>query len=212
MMDSLVYRYTNNAIGNNKLQNVNDYAANNYDNDIKNHTNAAISRYLYDATGNVIKDQVSGQDTIIWNHYNKVGSTRNDTAGNGLAFAYDGTGNRYLKTVNKTLADTTWVKSDYYVRDAQGNILAIYNAEDRYGMSKTQWIEYISVQYAYPFTLEEWINWIIKPYYAQNGFFKNQALGVISKNNDYMEAAISGHPLKAISFRTVVTIPSSISI
>jgi hypothetical protein len=195
MMDSLMYRYTNNAVSDNKLQNVNDYAANNYDNDIKNNINAAVSRYLYDATGNVIKDQVSGQDTIIWNHYNKVGSTRNDSLGNGLQFAYDGAGNRYLKTVSQTIGDTTKVKSDYYVRDAQGNILAIYNAEDRYGMSKTQWIEYIMVEYAQAINQIDFLNWVIKPHYAQNGYFKTTALAQMSKDNNYVESAISAHPV-----------------
>jgi RHS repeat-associated protein len=195
VMDSLIYRYTNNAAADNKLQNVNDYAANNYDNDIKNNTNAAISRYLYDATGNVIKDQVSGQDTIVWNHYNKVGSTRNDSVGNGLQFAYDGAGNRYLKTVSQTIGDTTKVNSDYYVRDAQGNILAIYNAEDRYGMSKTQWIEYIMVEYATAINQVDFLTWIIKPYYAQNGYFKTKALELMAKNGNYMASAVDAHPV-----------------
>ena len=42
-----------------------------------------------------------------------------------LGFAYDGAGNRYLKTVVRSSGDTTLERSDYYVRDAQGNILAV---------------------------------------------------------------------------------------
>ncbi|WP_157977333.1 hypothetical protein, partial [Taibaiella helva] len=63
-------------ISTNRLQNITDVVSNNnFHNDIKHYTNTAASRYLYDATGNTIKDQVSGQDTILWNHYNKVTQT-----------------------------------------------------------------------------------------------------------------------------------------
>jgi hypothetical protein len=195
LMDSLMYRYATTGPINNKLQNVNDYAANNYDNDIRNHTTAGISRYLYDATGNVIKDQVSGQDTIVWNHYNKVLNTRNDSVGNGLRFAYDGAGNRFMKTVTRTDGDTTFEVSDYYVRDAQGNILAIYKGEDRYEMNKEEWIEYIMVEYAQQVNQIDFLNWIIKPYYAQNGYFKKKVMDEIAKNNNYLKGIIDDHPV-----------------
>jgi RHS repeat-associated protein len=195
LMDSLVYRYTGNALSDNKLQNVNDYAANNYDNDLRNHTNAAISRYLYDETGNVIKDQVAGQDTIVWNHYNKVLNTRNDSVGSGLRFAYDGAGNRFMKTVTRTVADTTTETSDYYVRDAQGNILAVYKADERYAMKKSEWIEYIMVEYATYVNQVDFLNWIIKPYYAQDGYFKKKVIDEISKNNDYSKDLVNSHPV-----------------
>ncbi|WP_157977300.1 RHS repeat domain-containing protein, partial [Taibaiella helva] len=75
LMDSLEYHYQPGG-STNRLQNITDVVSNNnFHNDIKHYTNTAASRYLYDATGNTIKDQVSGQDTILWNHYNKVTQT-----------------------------------------------------------------------------------------------------------------------------------------
>jgi RHS repeat-associated protein len=197
MMDSLVYRYTNTATTDNKLQNVNDYAANNYQNDIKQHTNAAISRYLYDATGNVVKDQVTGQDTIVWNHYNKVTRTENDSVGHGLAFAYDGAGNRYLKRVLKEEQDTTIEKSDYYVRDAQGNILSIYQSEARYEMNKREWVEYVTatLKAHVGITLPVLLQQVIMPYLEHDGHFRSDILKTLLLHDSYVAGLLGSYPV-----------------
>ncbi|MGN6568088.1 MAG: hypothetical protein ACTHJ0_09055, partial [Flavipsychrobacter sp.] len=130
LMDSLTYYYPFSPI-NNRLRQVTDQAANSYTNDIAQFTDTSKNRYLYDAIGNTIKDQVSGQDTIEWNLYNKVVYTSNSAAKNNMTFVYDGAGNRVAKYVS-TLNDTgTTSANDYYVRDAQGNVLAVYHQDQQ---------------------------------------------------------------------------------
>jgi len=179
------------------LQNVNDYAANNYQNDIKQHTNAAISRYLYDATGNVVKDQVTGQDTILWNHYNKVTRTENDSVGHGLAFAYDGAGNRYMKRLLKEEQDTTVERSDYYVRDAQGNILAIYQSEAKYEMTKREWVEYATatLKANAGISLPVMLQQVILPYMGNDGHFRSDILKTLSLHGPYVAGLLETYPV-----------------
>ena len=193
LMDSMQYHYQPGAY-NNRLQNVTDYVANTFHNDIKQYTNTGASRYLYDATGNTIKDQVSGQDTIIWNHYNKVMLTRRDSLGNNLDFAYDGAGNRYLKTVVREDADTTLERSDYYVRDAQGNILAVYDAESRYQMTKEEWIEYITTQLVAEIGVHPFVEHIAQ-YYAQEGHFKSSVLTAALSDAIFTDAMVNSLPV-----------------
>lgn len=193
LMDSLEYHYQPNAY-NNRLQNVTDVVANTFHNDIKHYTNTGASRYLYDATGNTIKDLVSGQDSIVWNHYNKVTSTRRDSLGNNLDFAYDGAGNRYLKTVVRQEADTTLERSDYYVRDAQGNILAVYDAENRYQMTKEEWVEYITLQLAQAAGQQPFLEHIAQ-HYAQEGHFKNSVINEITVNSVFTAQIADNWPV-----------------
>ncbi|HXS36372.1 MAG TPA: hypothetical protein VN721_06700 [Flavipsychrobacter sp.] len=134
LMDSLAYFYPY-TIPNNMLRQVTDQSPNNYSNDIQQYTDSTRSRYLYDPTGNMIKDQVSGQDTLTWNLYNKLTSTSNRTADNNMTFVYDGAGNRvakYFTQINDTGSVPETQNNDYYVRDLQGNILAIYHENYTY--------------------------------------------------------------------------------
>lgn len=193
LMDSLSYHYQPGGT-NNRLQNITDVISNNsFHNDIKHYTNSGASRYLYDATGNTIKDQVSGQDSILWSHYNKVSSTRRDSLGNSLNFAYDGAGNRYLKTVVRSSGDTTLERSDYYVRDAQGNILAVYDAESNYTMSTRQWVEYITTR-LYT-SLEPYLRVVIGPHYALEGHFRDAVLKRVQENSTYMQLLSKDWPV-----------------
>ena len=172
-MDSIIYRYTSGNV-NNRLINVNDYVADNYSNDIKQNTVANVSRYLYDRTGNLVKDLVSGQDTIQWNHYNKVTRVAQSGADSAvLRFDYDGMGQRYMKTYVSAVNDTTLERGEYYVRDAQGNILAIYKAETRYELSPvTVWENVIwpAIQYVGPVNF---INNFLTPIYSNNSAYQN---------------------------------------
>ncbi len=194
LMDSMEYHYQPNAF-NNRLQNITDYVSNNsFHNDIKHYTNPGASRYLYDATGNTIKDLVSGQDTIQWNHYNKVMLSRRDSLGNNLDFAYDGAGNRYLKTVVRTSGDTTLERSDYYVRDAQGNILAVYDADSRYEMSRQEWVEYITRRLAEAVGGQHVIQHTAQ-YYAQVGPFKNTVIQEAIEDTGFMALIADNWPV-----------------
>lgn len=134
LMDSLIYQYTSGSTDN-KLRNIFDYAPNHYSNDIPNYTGPPVSRYQYDAIGNVTKDLVSGSDTVSWNLYNKPVEIQGYSNGNWLQFTYDAAGNRVEKT-SHTYNPATFIETesrDYYIRDAQGNILAIYH--DKYEFS-----------------------------------------------------------------------------
>ncbi|MFD1631046.1 putative toxin [Pseudopedobacter beijingensis] len=74
------------------------------------------SSYSYDAIGNLTGDTQAGISHIDWTVYGKIkGISR---AGGNIAYGYDAGGNRISKTIGST--------STYYVRDAQGNPLAVY--------------------------------------------------------------------------------------
>jgi len=131
-MDSIMYRYqaAGQGVFSNRLLNIADYAPNNasYTNDIQQYTSLGAYRYGYDNIGNLKYDLVNGISDISWNLQNKVTRTFNSANNGGLKFAYDGMGQRYLKKNYKTDPDgDTKENHTYYVRDAQGNILAVYD-------------------------------------------------------------------------------------
>lgn len=76
--------------------------------------------YRYDLIGNMIGDNQSRINNIDWSVYGKIRQiTKSDN--DNIAYSYDPSGNRVSKTTN-TL-------NTYYVRDAQGNNLAVYDNE-----------------------------------------------------------------------------------
>ena len=127
VIDNLTYNYNfdgNSRLINNKLAYITDAAtpATTYDIKTQNSGN-----YNYDAIGNMTQD-VSGNITnIAWTVYGKVDSI---TYGDGrvIAFKYDAMGNRVCKEVipNNNNYNTGHPTYNYYVRDAQGNIMATY--------------------------------------------------------------------------------------
>ncbi|WP_299897650.1 DUF6443 domain-containing protein [uncultured Aquimarina sp.] len=88
-----------------------------YDKDID--SGQDLDNYIYDEIGQLIEDKAEGL-LIEWRVDGKVKKvTKND--GTTISFGYDGLGNRISKTVmpeNKTTL---------YVRDAQGNTMAVYD-------------------------------------------------------------------------------------
>jgi len=69
-------------------------------------------------------------DAFTWNVYGKIESVSHSGGGIDLEFDYDPAGNRIMKQV--TISGTT--TKNYYIRDAQGNIMATYTltASDDY--------------------------------------------------------------------------------
>ncbi len=91
-------------------------------NQINTHNN-----YSYDAEGRLVKDKQEEIDTIIWTVSGKVKEIRRSLSSNkkNLIFDYNAMGNRIAKHVydNQTLM---LEKSTYYILDAQGNQLSMY--------------------------------------------------------------------------------------
>jgi RHS repeat-associated protein len=122
-MDELTYHYIPNS---NKLGHVTDaIGANAYtDAEVKDVETQAAGNYQYDEIGNMTKDVAEGIDIIQWTVYGKIRSITK-TNGTTISYAYDAAGNRVQKTVSGAvgLGNATIT---YYVRDAQGNTLALY--------------------------------------------------------------------------------------
>lgn len=134
IMDSLTYYYESPGY-NNRLTQVTDSANDRYKDDLRKFTDRTVKRYVYDATGNIIKDLTSNQDTIQWNLYNKVKYTQNRAGNNDMRFVYDGHGFRVAKsyfTKNPSTGNNAKEETEYFVHDAQGNILAVYRLERQY--------------------------------------------------------------------------------
>ncbi len=125
-MDQLAYTYLNTdpatgqAKRTNRLDFVNDAIGNQGLGDLGIQTEG---NYEYDAIGQLTRDRAEGL-SIDWRVDGKVRSVTKDD-GSVITFQYDGLGNRIAKTEVDT--ETTTL----YVRDAQGNVLAVYeNSSD----------------------------------------------------------------------------------
>lgn len=95
------------------------------------------NNYLYDTKGQLIEDVTENIDNIIWRPDGKVEEIiRYSTSGVNdpdLKFEYDALGQRVLKISKPRVAgvlsgNTEWTYT-YYVRDAQGNVLAVYDRD-----------------------------------------------------------------------------------
>ncbi|QQX76520.1 MULTISPECIES: RHS repeat domain-containing protein [Aequorivita] len=145
VMDDLSYNYRPH---NNQLTMVNDANRGiaeliDYGTDLKdqdsqvpgtyNVNNPATHNYVYDRTGQLVKDRTEKLD-IAWRNDGKVKEVSKDVSPPTGArivqltrFEYDGLGNRVAKKTTVT-ADPT-ERGTYYIRDAQGNVMAVYDAE-----------------------------------------------------------------------------------
>ena len=117
-MDRLAYLYNRSSNGwllNNQLQYIKDtVATSTYAGDL---TTQAAGNYTYDKIGNLTKDVTAAITNIDWSVYGKI-QTIYKATGN-LVYTYDASGHRVSKTLGTS---TTW-----YVRDAQGNALGVYD-------------------------------------------------------------------------------------
>ncbi len=143
-MDELIYSY---EVGTNRLQNVNDKT--DIPNDGEYGDIRGYTGYDYDATGNLVSTwgetkSISGgiyeyKTNIFWNPSGKVDSVyrvqykeddKTDTTETRIKYRYDGSGNRVVKQVVNDTADIEANYTNYYVRDASGNIMGIYQRKD----------------------------------------------------------------------------------
>ena len=122
-MDDLTYHYTS---GTNKLNRVADAVGDgNYTIDIDNQSSV---NYEYDAIGNMVRDKAEGlydasdptKDMIEWNVYGKISRITKikNSVTTVIEYRYDAAGNRIEKKVGS--------KITAYVRDATGNVMAVY--------------------------------------------------------------------------------------
>jgi len=146
LMDDLRYVYdtTLNCSGSgfgvlnhNKLKYVDDASLTNAGGEF---TDQAAGNYAYDNIGNLIKDDKENISNITWTVYGKI-KTIERVAGSGhsmpdLEFVYDATGNRIAKIVkpHASLATPTTYTTTHYVRDAQGNVMAVYEQKQVAGV------------------------------------------------------------------------------
>jgi RHS repeat-associated protein len=81
------------------------------------------NNYRYDALGNLVKDRRESIDTITWTVAGKVAAVVHASSPDSLKFTYGADGQR----TSKTLGDPEQGGyREYYIRDAQGNIMAVY--------------------------------------------------------------------------------------
>lgn len=132
-MDSLGYKYNRDVNGNllnNRLNHVRDAVnSSNYSVDIDNQS---ANNYGYDRIGNLKTDVAEKIGNINWTVYGKIKQV-DKNEGSDIAYGYDAGGNRTSKIVSGA-ADTT----TFYIRDAQGNVLAIYSKK---GAESLRWDE-----------------------------------------------------------------------
>ena len=159
--DSLTYHYNiqNGQKQQNRLYHVNDtVSASVMNDDIDNqgsYNNALtqvnkVNNYKYDQIGNLVRDSAEGIATIDWTVYGKIKSITHRTGyykmiatdtvrPPDLVFNYDAAGNRISKIVKPRTATglkaSTYQTMQYYVRDAQGNVLSVYNQRDSTAIS-----------------------------------------------------------------------------
>ena len=82
--------------------------------------------YKYDKIGNLTQNLEDGIEDIEWNIYGKVEKV-SKTNGTLIAYRYDGRGNRISKSIQTSGNSTYFITS--YVRDASGNVMAIYTTK-----------------------------------------------------------------------------------
>lgn len=122
IMDDLEYFLDPNEI-NNRLNYVSDNIATLFDGDIEPQNQ---DNYIYDDDGNLTTDVQENID-IFWNNFGKVDSIQEKNGRWALGFSYDAGGNRIEKRYHQTgLAIDLFT---YYIRDAQGNVMATYKRE-----------------------------------------------------------------------------------
>ena len=136
----------------NKLAYVTDiHSGTVYTDDIEAGMSTTPHNYQYDEIGNLVKDLSEEINKISWTVYGKIGKIDRTGGSNkaDMEFRYDAMGNRIAKVVKPRSGGNPGPSSDhvytYYVRDAQGNVLATYEKLVVSGNDKI----YLENQYIY---------------------------------------------------------------
>jgi RHS repeat-associated protein len=144
LMDNLTYNY---KPDNNQLDNVTDAAADAPNNEYSNYNDIkqgqAANNYTYDEIGNLITDASEHITNIEWNVYGKIKSiskTKPDNTIINIEYTYDASGNRISKTVATQTANYN-VHKTFYVRDASGNVMSVYEKTEGQTSSNLTQIE-----------------------------------------------------------------------
>ena len=132
-MDSLVYNYNSNT---NQLNNVTDLATAVTPSDYTDIKTQPVNNYRYDLIGNMISDSLERITNIDWSVYGKIRSITKST-GTVIKYTYDASGNRISKIVLTTTPSVTG-DSTYYVRDASGNVMSVYNKKNTLDLYQTE--------------------------------------------------------------------------
>jgi len=126
LMDSLIYLYNPST---NQLDQVQDIAGEVYGTDFG--SQISPSTYEYDLEGNLTRNLEEGVDSIGWTHDGKVATIRRagiDAYQPGTTdYQYDALRQRAIKTNSPDGKDPS---SEYYVRDASGNTIAVYTLKN----------------------------------------------------------------------------------
>lgn len=143
LMDDFTYQY--NTITNGVLKNTNRLGAvqdavttSGIPDDVESGqvfstSNHSLDNYQYDNTGNLIKDDKEEIADIKWTVYGKIREIIRKTSSSlsDLEYTYDAAGNRVSKILKTKAspgvlnANSLW-EYTYYVRDAQGNTMEVY--------------------------------------------------------------------------------------
>jgi RHS repeat-associated protein len=130
-MDSLNYKYNRDVNGNivdNRLNHVRDQVSNgNYTVDIDNQSN---NNYTYDKIGNLKTDVAETISNIDWTVYGKIKGIVKSSSTVNIEYGYDPGGNRTWKKVNISGGEIDEETNTWYIRDAQGNTLAVYSKKN----------------------------------------------------------------------------------
>lgn len=134
-MDDFMYFYntrdfTNGTQQINQLNRVNDLIANSGSTAGDIQGSQANDNYAYDEQGRLIQDLAEGISNITWTVDNKVKSITGVGQKSNMEFNYDAMRNRiekieYAKNASGGI-QLNGSKSTHYVRDAQGNTMAVY--------------------------------------------------------------------------------------
>lgn len=93
--------------------------------------------YGYDALGNLTRDDAAQIEAIEWTVAGKVKAVESSSTDplRNLTFGYGTGGNRIMKQVGPDPSGTGTGFREHYIRDAQGNIMAVYRYDNNDGLS-----------------------------------------------------------------------------
>ncbi len=146
-MDKLTYNY---IAGTNQLKYVQDSVTDAvYADDIDDQSTAG--NYTYDPIGNLTSDAKDSISLIKWNVYGKITEIQRTASAarpvTNIQYTYDAAGNRISKKVAKT--GTSTVEYTWYVRDASGNVMAVYNSTGAGNISSAGYTLNLTEQHLY---------------------------------------------------------------